>query len=303
MARESAGFFSTPYGLKELLRLSKSADPLERWEAANAIPDLDTASGLQVFEVLERDQDSLVQQALANQRERFAATPRKTRTKRRPEKEGGFREAWAQPLGPLKIVRLTNMADMVAFKSSSPGKDSPNAKTFPQANSVETLMEMLDQIVDARAIHGGKLGLVDRQVLYYRDALEFLNLIDLTPQKTIEPAPKIAQLSSSYQRLDFIIRSLLANQSTAVAYLGLRSEDQRAESHIPSNAKDYMDFFAASSDAKGLSGSTLTRRAQTALAWATQVVNTLGITVREPSAWKAAVPKYLSLNPGHVAGQ
>lgn len=281
----SAGYFSTPYGIKELLRLSKSADALERWEAANAIQDLDQKSGRQVFELLEKDRDSLVQQALANQRGRFAADSLKTRTKKGQKNEGGFRDAWAQPLGPYKIARLTNKADTVALNSSSPGRDSANARTFPQANSVETLTEMLDQIVDSRAIHGGKLGLVDRQVLYYRDALEFLNLIELTPQKTLEPHSKIAQLTSSYQRLDFIIASLLANQSTAVAYLGLRGEDQNVDSHIPSNANEYMQFFAASSDATGLSGSTLTRRAQTALAWATQVMNTLGISVREPSAW------------------
>lgn len=300
MVSELKGYFEAPYGEQELSRLAKSSEALDRWEAANALVGLDEKIARQIFQLLEKDPDSLVQKALANQRERFGSKSREPKTGKSGGPKGAFREAWGQPLGPSKVNRLCNMAKAAAIESVHAQSGPRISMTFPQANSVETLMEMLDQVIDTNAIHGPKLGLVDRQVLYYRDALRWLNLLELTSRGVITVNPKLFQLSSPYQRLEFTIRSLLEGQSTSAAYLGLMGENSAGDFAIPTNAKKYLEYFATSPDSRGLSGSTLTRRAQTAFAWATQIMNILGIDVREPAAWKAAVPKFMRLNHGHA---
>ena len=300
MTRESNGYFSAQYGEHELLRLASSRDALDRWEAANALIDLDDAAATKIYRLLERDADSLVRKALANQRERFEEVTQKPAAREIGGPKGAFREAWSQPLGPLKRERLSEKAIMVASEFPLRTSSSDISVTFPQANSVETLTEMLDQIIDTNSIRGSKLGLVERQTLYYRDALRFLKLIELNRHGMITANAKIAQLHTPYQRLEFIIQCLLQSQSTSVAYLGLLGKDAVGDFQIPTSTKEYLVYFASSPDSRELSGSTLTRRAQTALAWATQILNVLGINVSEPASWKAAVPRFMRLNPGQM---
>lgn len=300
MATGSTGFFSAPYEENDLLRMASSSDSLERWEAANALAELDLVAGAKVYRLLENDSDSLVQKALANQRERFGSGTTRYSSPKKSELKENFQRAWVQPLGPLKKARLAEMAMFVARDSFQRRQSIRRSTSFPQANSVETLMHMLDQLVDTNSIMGKKLGLVDRQVLYYRDALRFLDMIELSPRGMISIEPKIAQLRTPYQRLDFTIRSLLGVQSTSAAFLGLLGESAVSGFLVPKNAKEFMEFFGTSADSEGLSGSTLNRRAQTALAWATQVLITLGIEVAEPAGWRTALSKYPSHNRAHT---
>lgn len=301
MAEEPVGYFSTPYSEQEVLRLAKSSDPLERWEAANLLSELGETDGAPIFELLKGDPDSLVQKALVNQRNRFGANFLTATAPKLSGNRGAFREAWAQSLGPYKVERLSNTAKAAAEAAIEARSNSRGDISFPQANSVEILIEMLDQVIDTDCIHGAKLGLVDRQVLYYRDALRYINLIELTPTRKIVANPKLLELSSPYQRLNFVICALLQSPSTSVAYVGLIGEDAVDDFPIPTNVREYLEYFASSPEARGLSGSTLTRRAQTGLAWATQILNLLKIHVRDPAAWKAGVPKFMSLNPASGA--
>jgi hypothetical protein len=293
LSSKSRGYFSTPYGERELFRLAKSSDSLERWEVANALGDLNDETGSRIFDLLKDDHDSLVQKALASHEERFGSSYVKPTTRSSTASGGAFREAWGQPLGPLKIESLSAMANAAAIAALHAQNRPSTNITFPQANSVPTLMAMLDQILDTSSIHGRKLGLVDRQVLYYRDALNFLGLIEVTSRGMLVPNAKISHLKTPYQRLDFIIRSLLHYESTSAAYLGLCGAQTGGDFRTPSSAERFFAYFSESPDSRGLSGSTLARRAQTALAWATQITNILGIQVKDPAAWKSGLVRQM----------
>lgn len=286
---EGRTFFSTPYTPESVTRLAKSTNPFERWEAANALVDMDSKTAEAIFELLKLDEDKLVQEALKRQFTRFSEGDSSPKGKKQQEKSGLFLEAYSEPLGPLKIERLSSLAISSARRSFQAGSMSgKNERTFPQANSIQTILAMFDQLITYRAIHGGKLGLVDRQVVYYRDALLYIGLVEEQIGGVFVPSNKIVNLKTSYQRLDFVLRSFLGIPAVSAAYLGMLGLKDSTKRSPPHDFQAYLEYFASIDDSRGLSSSTLIRRAQTGLSWASQIIRRLGLKISRPEAWKTA---------------
>lgn len=293
----SQGYFSSPYELKALKKLASSADPLDRWEAANALADLDEVAASKILALFPEEKDPLVLAALSQSesispgktphptpgslKKRASAT---SRLDTRPR--GEFWTAFSQSLGPLKIARLAGDADITAKKAME-AKDLALAHetTFPQANSISKAMEMLDQIIEFRAVHATKLGLQPRQALYYLNALRFAKFVSLPSKNEIKLAESVVSARTDYQRIRLVITKFLSIPTVAAAYLGLTKDDRTFTEGLPRNFQDLIAFLEESNDSVGISGSTVGRRAETAVSWARQIARVLDRNIDTSEHW------------------
>lgn len=296
----SQGYFSSPYEFKALKKLASSSDPLDRWEAANALADLDEITASKILAQFSGEKDPLVLAALAQFSSKMPVKDRQPGPKPRKAQgsatglsdtrpQGKFWIAFSQSLGPLKISRLASDADITARKALA-AKDLALAHetTFPQANSIAKAMEMLDQIIELRAVHASKLGLQPRQVLYYLNALRFAGFVSMPSKNEIKLADSLASAKTDYQRIRLVIVKFLSIPTVAAAYLGLTSEGATAGPDVPRNFQELVSFFGESNDAVGISGSTVGRRAETAVSWARQIAQILNRNIATGDQWPSA---------------
>jgi hypothetical protein len=258
------------------MRLARSADPLERWEAANSLAYIDPKIADEIRTILAQDESALVRSVLHQ-----VELPKKTRPRRPAEQASSpFLEAITQPLDPGARFELADKARAEAQRTLS--DDSPlisRDTTFPQANSLESLMAMLDVISSRKAISGRALGISARQVGYYRDALRYVGLIEMTADVTISVHQnRLSCLKTARDKQEYVVLKLLQIRTVAAAYLRNEVVEDETRTSGPRTASEVLFIFEESGDSVGISGKTLKRRAQTAIAWADQIWKLLHVT-------------------------
>ncbi len=265
------GFFHSPYSPESVVQLAKSEDPFERWVAANAIPFLDQQTSSLVGKILTSEQDSLVLSALAANGHFADGSSRRPKLSVQGNNES-FVAALSGPVSPEFKEDLSAFALSEAKNTLNVNPPAATRSTsFPQANSLVSLMGMLDQLIKSRAILGRKLGLSDRQVSYYRDALKYLGLIVKLPSSDISVPGEVVSLDGLMPKQKFILGRVLGVKTVAAAFLGRQLAGRINVGPLPATDKEVIDYFALSDESSGLTGETLRRRAETALSWADQV--------------------------------